>query len=67
MTGEFTYIADDGRAVDLSGTTFISLPGSSPHGLICKDTPCMVYVRYARSFDIQIHPMPKNLKKIKLK
>ena len=67
MTGEFTYIADDGRAVDLSGTTFISLPGSSPHGLICKDTPCMFYVRYARSFDIQIHPMPKNLKKIKLK
>lgn len=59
VAGDFTYVAKDGTAVDLSGQTFISLPGSVPHALICKDKACMFYVRYARSFNMRIHPMPK--------
>ncbi len=65
ITGDFTYVAADGTAVDLSGQTFISLPGSARHALVCKDKPCMFYLRYARSFDIRIHPMPQ-LKKLAL-
>ena len=65
IRGDFTYVSSDGSAIDLSGQTLISLPGSSPHALICKDEPCQFYVRYTRSFDIKIHPMPK-LKKIEL-
>lgn len=59
MTGDFTYVAADGTAVDLSGQSFMSLPGSVPHALICQEAPCMFYVRYARSFNMQIHPMPQ--------
>ena len=59
ITGDFTYVAADGTAVDLSGQTFISLPGSVPHALVCKDAPCMFYLHYARSFNMQIHPMPQ--------
>ncbi len=65
IRGDFTYVAGDGSAVDLSGQTLISLPGSSPHAIICKDEPCQFYVRYSSSFDIQIHSMPE-LKRISL-
>lgn len=58
IEGAFTYVHGDGRAVDLSGHSYISLPGRSIHALICHQQPCMFYVRYATSFDVQVHPMP---------
>ena len=65
VRGDFTYVHKDGSAVDLSGQSFISLPGSSIHALVCHDEPCMFYVRYSRSFDVQVHPMPE-VRKISL-
>ena len=58
-------MAEDGTAVDLSGQTFISLPGSVPHALVCKEQPCLFYLRYSRTFNMKIHPMP-TLKKVAL-
>ena len=59
------YVAEDGMAVELSGQTFISLPGNVPHALICGNQPCLFYLRYSRAFNIKIHPMLK-LKKVLL-
>jgi quercetin dioxygenase-like cupin family protein len=58
LKGNFTYIADDGTATDLSGQSYISLPGGVPHALRCGNEPCIFYVRYSRPFDYRIHPMP---------
>jgi hypothetical protein len=65
LTGDFTYVAEDGTAVDLGGQTFISLPGSVLHALVCKEQPCLFYLRYGRTFNMKIHSMPK-LKKVSL-
>jgi Cupin domain len=62
IQGDFTYIAEDGRAVKLSRHTYISLPGGVPHALKCGKTPCVFYVRYAGPFDYKIHPMPARKK-----
>jgi len=35
IKGNFTYIAEDGTATDLTGQTFISLPGGVPHAVKC--------------------------------
>jgi len=59
ISGKFTYIAQDGTAVELPGQTFIGLPGNVPHGLACGSEPCMFYVRYSQTFDMKTHPMPK--------
>jgi quercetin dioxygenase-like cupin family protein len=66
IKGDFTYVAEDGTAMDLSGQTFISLPGNVPHALVCKEQPCLFYLRYSRAFNMRIYPMPK-LKKVSLK
>lgn len=59
IKGDFTYIASDGTVRDLSGQTFISLPGQAPpHALICGSEPCVFYLRYTRPFDVQVHSMP---------
>ncbi len=59
LQGDFTYIAADGTATDLSGQTFISLPGQAPpHALICGPQPCLFYLRYTRPFDVTVHDMP---------
>jgi quercetin dioxygenase-like cupin family protein len=58
IKGAFTYIADDGTATDLSGQSYISLPGGVPHALRCGNEPCVFYLRYSRPFDYKIHPMP---------
>ena len=58
IQGDFTYIAADGTATALSGTTYISLPSGVPHALKCGKTPCIFYVRYPGPFDYKIHPMP---------
>jgi quercetin dioxygenase-like cupin family protein len=58
IKGNFTYIAEDGTATDLSGQSYISLPGGVPHALRCGNEPCVFYLRYARPFDYKIHPMP---------
>lgn len=62
LKGDFTYIADDGTATELSGQTYISLPGGVPHALKCGKEPCVFYLRYARPFDYTIHPMPAKKK-----
>ena|ERR1043165_6789698 len=59
LKGDFTYVAEDGTAVDLSGQTFISLPGAVPHALLCKAQPCLFYLRYSRAFTMKIYPMPQ--------
>lgn len=59
IKGEFTYIAADGTAKEMSGQSFISLPGQAPpHALICGPKPCYFYLRYTRPFDVQVHEMP---------
>lgn len=63
IKGDFTYVAENGTAVDLSGQTFISLPGNVPHALICGAQPCLFYLRYSRSFNMKIYPMP-TIKKV---
>jgi len=62
IRGDFTYIAEDGTARNLSGQTYISLPGGVPHALKCGKEPCVFYVRYSRPFDEHIHPMPESKK-----
>jgi quercetin dioxygenase-like cupin family protein len=62
LKGDFTYIADDGTATELSGQTYISLPGGVPHALKCGKEPCVFYLRYSRPFDYHIHPMPASKK-----
>ncbi|MGK7874050.1 MAG: DUF4437 domain-containing protein [Xenococcaceae cyanobacterium] len=59
IKGNFTYIAQDGTATDLSGQSYISLPGGVPHALACGDEPCMFYLRYSRPFDLILYPMPE--------
>jgi quercetin dioxygenase-like cupin family protein len=62
LKGDFTYIADDGTATELSGQTYISLPGGVPHALKCGTEPCVFYLRYSRPFDYKIHAMPASKK-----
>jgi len=64
IKGDF-YVAEDGSAIDLSGQAFISLPGSVPHALVCKEHPCLFYLRYSRTFSMKIYPMPR-IRKISL-
>ena len=59
LKGAFTYVAGDGKQVDIDGPAYISLPGNTPHALKCHDEPCLFYVRYSRPFDLHVHPMPK--------
>jgi quercetin dioxygenase-like cupin family protein len=62
LKGDFTYIAEDGTTTELSGQTYISLPGGVPHALKCGKEPCVFYLRYSRPFDYHIHPMPASKK-----
>jgi quercetin dioxygenase-like cupin family protein len=62
IQGNFTYIAADGTATPLSGTTYISLPPEVPHALRCGKQSCVFYVRYPGPFDYKIHPMPARKK-----
>jgi hypothetical protein len=62
IQGNFTYIAADGTATPLSGTTYISLPPEVPHALRCGKRACVFYVRYPGPFDYKIHPMPARKK-----
>ena len=59
LKGAFTYMAADGKQVEINGPAYISLPGNTPHALKCHDEPCIFYVRYSRPFDLHIHPMPQ--------
>lgn len=62
IKGDFTYIAADGTMADLSGQTYVSLPGGVPHALKCGKEPCVFYLRFSRPFDYHIHPMPVSKK-----
>lgn len=62
IKGNFTYIAEDGTATDLSGQTYISLPGGVPHAVKCGKEPCIFYLHYSRPFDYHIHPAPMSKK-----
>src|SRR5215468_9133189 len=35
LRGAFTYVAADGREVEIDGPAYISLPGNTPHALKC--------------------------------
>jgi quercetin dioxygenase-like cupin family protein len=58
LKGDFTYVAADGTRQKITSPAFISLPGNTPHALECGDEPCVVYLRYGRSFDLDVHTMP---------
>jgi len=59
IQGDFSYVNADGKTVDMKAPTFVSLPENVPHALICKDQPCMFYVRYEKPFEVKFHSMPK--------
>jgi hypothetical protein len=59
LKGAFTYIAADGKQVEIDGPPYINLPGNAPHALKCHNEPCLFYVRYGRPFDLHVHAMPK--------
>jgi quercetin dioxygenase-like cupin family protein len=59
LKGNFTYVAEDGKAAVLPSLTFVGLPPNTPHAVICGDEPCLLYVRYSHSFDLKTYPMPK--------
>lgn len=59
LKGPFTYIAGNGKQVEIDSAAYISLPGNTPHALKCHDEPCIFYVRYGRPFDLHVHAMPK--------
>jgi len=59
LKGAFTYIAADGKQVEMGSPAYISLPGNTPHALKCQGEPCIFYLRYGRPFDWHVHPMPK--------
>ncbi len=63
LKGDFTYInGTDGQAAEMSGQSFISLPGSAPpHAIRCGDSPCLLYVRLARAFDHKVYAMPETI------
>jgi quercetin dioxygenase-like cupin family protein len=58
LRGAFTYVAADGARLAMRAPAYISLPGGTPHALECGDEPCVFYLRYARPFDLHVHPMP---------
>jgi quercetin dioxygenase-like cupin family protein len=58
LSGAFTYVAADGARLAMRPPAYISLPGQTPHALECGDEPCIFYLRYARPFDLHVHPMP---------
>jgi len=64
LKGKFKYVAEDGTVAALPALTFVGLPPNIPHGVICGDEPCLLYVRYLHSFDLKTYPMPK-LKPVK--
>jgi len=59
LKGGFTYIAADGKQVEMGSPAYISLTGNTPHALKCQGEPCIFYLRYSRPFDWHVHPMPK--------
>lgn len=67
LKGKYTYInGEDGRAANMSGQGFISLPGNAPpHAIKCGSESCVFYLRYSRPFDHKIFSMPKNIKFVK--
>ena len=67
LQGDFTYVnGADGRSAELSGQTFISLPGNaSPHAIECGDSPCVFYARFPRPFDYTVYPMPTEITPIR--
>jgi hypothetical protein len=58
LEGKFALVRADGTRVEFEGPAFVSFPGNaSPHALECEaKTPCIVYVRYSRPFDINYFP-----------
>ena len=67
LQGDFTYInGTDGQAAEMSGQSFISLPGSAPpHAIRCGDSPCLLYVRLPRAFDYKVYAMPETITPLK--
>jgi hypothetical protein len=66
LKGDFTYINGDGQAAEMSGQSFVSLPGSAPsHAIRCGDSPCILYVRFPRAFDHKVYPMPEKITPLK--
>ena len=59
LQGAFTYIAEDGKQVQVNAPAYVSLPGKTPHALQCHNEPCVFYVRYGRPFDLHVHSMPR--------
>ncbi len=59
LKGAFTYVAANGKEVEIDGPAYISLPGNTPHALKCHSEPCIFYVRYGRPFDLHVHDMSK--------
>lgn len=60
LSGAFTLISNSGERTAFDGPAFISFPGNAPpHGLECGGaSPCILYLRYNRPFDIKYFPEP---------
>src|ERR1041385_1494210 len=47
LKGAFSYIAADGKQVEIAGPAYISLPGNTSHAWRCQNEPCVFYVSSA--------------------
>lgn len=55
LTGDFSYVSENGIEKNMKAPAFISLPAHVPHALVCKDQPCLLYLRYPETFNMKIH------------
>ena len=59
IQGTFTFVADDGTSRELGPTAYLSLASGNKHSVRCGDeSPCLLYLKYDRAYDVQLHPEP---------
>ena len=59
IQGEFTYVADDGTKQELGPTAYLNLAPGTKHSVRCGEaSPCLMYLKYDRPFDVHKHPHP---------
>ena len=59
IQGKFIFVADDGTSQELGPTAYLSLAPGNKHSVRCgDDSPCLLYLKYDRAYDVHLHPEP---------